>query len=185
MGASPEDRRVCPNTYLKLFILPSTLTKTSVPAEEKQPQSLVLPPPCFTVGMLLFWRCAVVVCGGFGRIQMCFCKTSMFLSVRKVSSPDRYEHVSLLSHVVNSQCCRSPVVKGILAASMTSLRFVFLSVLAGRHILSNVTVLLMMPTFTLFYGFSKALKIPFSSWLIPSNNKIPLIIKRSLQTIQL
>lgn len=45
--------------YLELFIIPSTLTKALVPAEEKQPQSMMLPPPCFTVGMVFFGWCAV------------------------------------------------------------------------------------------------------------------------------
>ncbi|KAI3352523.1 hypothetical protein L3Q82_005468 [Scortum barcoo] len=45
-----EVGRFCANTdwYLELFIIPSTLTKAPVPAEEKQPQSMMLPPPCFT-----------------------------------------------------------------------------------------------------------------------------------------
>lgn len=41
--------------YLELFIMPSTLTKALVPAEEKQSQSIILPPTCFTVGMVFFW----------------------------------------------------------------------------------------------------------------------------------
>ncbi len=41
--------------YLELFIIPSTLTKSPVPAEEKQPRSMMLPPPCFTVGMVFLW----------------------------------------------------------------------------------------------------------------------------------
>ncbi len=57
-----EAWRFCANIdrYLELFIIPSTLTKAPVPAKEKQPQSMMLPPPCFTVGMLLLWWCAVL-----------------------------------------------------------------------------------------------------------------------------
>ena len=35
------------------FIFPSTLTSLLVPAAEKHPHSLMLPPPCFTVGMVM------------------------------------------------------------------------------------------------------------------------------------
>ena len=38
--------------YLAPSILPSTLTSFPVPAEEKHPHSMRLPPPCFTVGMV-------------------------------------------------------------------------------------------------------------------------------------
>ncbi len=57
-----EAWRFCANIdwYLELFIIPSTLTKAPVPAEEKQPQSVMLPPPCFTVGMVFLWWCAVL-----------------------------------------------------------------------------------------------------------------------------
>ncbi len=57
-----EAWRFCANIdwYLERFIIPSTLTKAPVPAEEKQPQSVMLPPPCITVGMVLFWWCAVL-----------------------------------------------------------------------------------------------------------------------------
>ncbi len=57
-----EAWRFCSNIdwYLELFIIPSTLTKAPIPAEEKQPQSVMLPPPCFTVGMVFFWWCAVL-----------------------------------------------------------------------------------------------------------------------------
>ncbi len=48
--------------YLKRFIIPSTLTKAPVPADEKQPQSVMLLPPCFTVGMVFLWWCAVFFC---------------------------------------------------------------------------------------------------------------------------
>ncbi|MEQ2281636.1 hypothetical protein AMECASPLE_032478 [Ameca splendens] len=38
--------------YLASSIFPSTLTTFSVPAEEKQAQTMMLPPPCLTVGMV-------------------------------------------------------------------------------------------------------------------------------------
>ncbi len=47
-----------PEGFVPIFnsnIIPSTLTKAPVPAEEKQPQSVMLPPPCFTVGMVFLW----------------------------------------------------------------------------------------------------------------------------------
>ncbi len=53
--------------YLELFIIPSTLTKAPVPAEEKQPQSMMLPPPCFTV----VW-CSL------SDVQCCFCVKHTF-----------------------------------------------------------------------------------------------------------
>ena len=44
------------------FIFPSILTSLTVPAAEKHPHSVMLPPPCFTVGMvpgsLHMWRLA-------------------------------------------------------------------------------------------------------------------------------
>lgn len=40
--------------YLELFIIPSTWTKALVPAEEKEPQITMLPPPCFTMGLVFF-----------------------------------------------------------------------------------------------------------------------------------
>ena len=55
-----EAWRFCANIdwYLELFIIPSSLTKAPVPAEETLPQSIMLPPPCFSVGMVFFWWCA-------------------------------------------------------------------------------------------------------------------------------
>jgi hypothetical protein len=38
--------------YFAPFILPSILTNLPVPAAEKLPHSIMLPPPCFTVGMV-------------------------------------------------------------------------------------------------------------------------------------
>ena len=43
--------RIC--LYLAPFIVPSILTSLQVPAAEKHPHSMMLPPPCFTVGMVL------------------------------------------------------------------------------------------------------------------------------------
>ena len=45
--------------YIAAFIFPSILTSLSVPAAEKHPHSMMLPPPCFTVGMVLAWWWAV------------------------------------------------------------------------------------------------------------------------------
>ena len=48
--------------YLVRFIFPSILTSLPVPAAEKHPHSMMLPPPCITVGMapcfLQMWRLA-------------------------------------------------------------------------------------------------------------------------------
>ncbi len=38
--------------YIMPFILPLTQTRWPVPELEKQPHSMMLPPPCFTVGMV-------------------------------------------------------------------------------------------------------------------------------------
>ena len=40
--------------YLAPSIFPLTQTSFPVPAEEKHPHSMMLPPPCFTVGMVFF-----------------------------------------------------------------------------------------------------------------------------------
>ncbi len=43
--------------YLAAFIFPSIATSRPVPAAEKHPHSMILPPPCFTVGTVLDrWR---------------------------------------------------------------------------------------------------------------------------------
>ena len=39
--------------YFAPFLFPSILTSLPVPAAEKHPHSMMLPPPCFTVGMVL------------------------------------------------------------------------------------------------------------------------------------
>ncbi len=39
--------------YLAAFIFPSIATSRPVPAAEKHPHSMMLPPPCFTVGPVL------------------------------------------------------------------------------------------------------------------------------------
>ncbi len=39
--------------YLAAFSFPSSVITSSVPAAEKHPQYMMLPPPCFTVGMVL------------------------------------------------------------------------------------------------------------------------------------
>ena len=48
--------------YFAPFIFPSILTSLPVPAAEKYPHSMILPPPCFTLGMvpgfLQTWRLA-------------------------------------------------------------------------------------------------------------------------------
>ena len=41
--------------YIAAFIFPSIMTSLPVPAAEKHPHSMMLPPPCFTVGMVLAW----------------------------------------------------------------------------------------------------------------------------------
>uniref|UniRef100_A0A8C7SPC0 Protein max n=1 Tax=Oncorhynchus mykiss TaxID=8022 RepID=A0A8C7SPC0_ONCMY len=38
--------------YFAPFIFPSIVTSLPVPADEKHPYSMMLPPPCFTVGMV-------------------------------------------------------------------------------------------------------------------------------------
>ena len=38
--------------YFSPFIFPSILTSLPVPATEKRPHSIMLPPPCFTVGIV-------------------------------------------------------------------------------------------------------------------------------------
>lgn len=40
---------------MKLFTIFSTLIKAPVPTEEKQSYSMMLSPPCFTIGMMFFW----------------------------------------------------------------------------------------------------------------------------------
>ena len=45
--------------YIAAFIFPSILTSLPVPAAEQHPHSMMLPPPCFTVGMVLAWWWAV------------------------------------------------------------------------------------------------------------------------------
>ena len=47
--------------YLAPSIFPSTQTSFPVPAEEKHPHSMMLPPPCFRVGMVCSGWCAVLV----------------------------------------------------------------------------------------------------------------------------
>ena len=41
--------------YIAAFIFPSILTSLPVPTAEKHPHRMMLPPPCFTVGMVLAW----------------------------------------------------------------------------------------------------------------------------------
>ena len=41
--------------YIAAFIFPSILTSLPVPAAEKHPHSMMLPPPCFPLGMVLAW----------------------------------------------------------------------------------------------------------------------------------
>uniref|UniRef100_A0A6Q2Y3K7 dynamin GTPase n=1 Tax=Esox lucius TaxID=8010 RepID=A0A6Q2Y3K7_ESOLU len=55
-GGNTTGGRFCARIawYLELFIIPPTLTKAPVPAEEKQPQSMMLPPPCFILVMVFF-----------------------------------------------------------------------------------------------------------------------------------
>ena len=42
--------------YFALFTFPPILTSLPVPAVKKHPHSKMLPPPCFTVGMVQTWR---------------------------------------------------------------------------------------------------------------------------------
>ncbi|XP_054642150.1 uncharacterized protein LOC129187227 isoform X9 [Dunckerocampus dactyliophorus] len=48
--------------YLAPSIFPSTLTSFPVPAEEKQPHNMMLPPPCLTVWMARFVQCTTNCC---------------------------------------------------------------------------------------------------------------------------
>ena len=45
--------------YMAPFIVPSMIWSLPVPWEEKQPHTMILPPPNFTVGIVLFGWCAV------------------------------------------------------------------------------------------------------------------------------
>ena len=51
--------KVSSRIFFAAFILYSTLTSLPGPAVEKHPHSIMLPPPCFTVGMAKWW-CVVV-----------------------------------------------------------------------------------------------------------------------------
>lgn len=44
--------------FCQLFTISSTLYKAPVPAEKKQHHSRMLPPPCFSLGVVFFWWCA-------------------------------------------------------------------------------------------------------------------------------
>ena len=46
--------------YFAPHIFPSILTSATVPAHEKHPHNMMLPPLCFTVGMVFFGLCAVL-----------------------------------------------------------------------------------------------------------------------------
>ena len=46
--------------YIAVFIFLYILTSLPVPATKKHPHSMMLPPPCFTVGMVLAWWWAVL-----------------------------------------------------------------------------------------------------------------------------
>lgn len=65
--------RFCAKTdeYLEVFIIPSTLTQAPVPVKEKQAQSLMPLPPRFTVGMVLFWWCAVLFLRHIYLLELC------------------------------------------------------------------------------------------------------------------
>ena len=45
--------------YFAAFILPSTFTRLPAPAAKEHPHSMMLPPPCFTMGTACLWWCAV------------------------------------------------------------------------------------------------------------------------------
>lgn len=59
-----EARMFCAkiDCYLEVFIILSTLIKAPVAAEEKHPQSIMLPLPCFIVGTMYFWWCTMFFC---------------------------------------------------------------------------------------------------------------------------
>jgi hypothetical protein len=52
ISGRPKQVSVKNFTYLAPSIIPSILTSFPVPADEKHPHSMMLPPPCFTVGMM-------------------------------------------------------------------------------------------------------------------------------------
>ena len=71
-----------------LYSSPSILTSLPVPATEKHPHSMMLPPPCFTVGMVLAWWWAVP--GFLQTWRLAFIPKSLIF----VSSDQRISHVS-------------------------------------------------------------------------------------------
>ena len=57
LSSIPSSSRI--SLYFGAFILPSTLTSLPEPAAKKHPHSMMLPPPCFMLGRVCLWWCAV------------------------------------------------------------------------------------------------------------------------------
>ncbi len=64
--------------YLPAFIFPSIATSRPIPAAEKHPHSMMLPPPCFTVGTVLdrWWAVLYVCIFGYFSNNHLKCSTS-------------------------------------------------------------------------------------------------------------
>ena len=108
-----QGRRFCAKIswYLELFIFLSILTMAPGPAEEKQPQSLMLPPPCFTDGMVKKGEACkpentipTVKYGG-GRIMLWGClaagQTGAFHEIDGITRKKHYEEI-LKQHLKTS-----------------------------------------------------------------------------------
>ncbi|MEQ2308084.1 hypothetical protein AMECASPLE_024585, partial [Ameca splendens] len=63
-GPQPSHKMNHLRKHFSSICPPSTLNIFPVPAVEKHPPSMMLPPPCFAVGTVYWGRCAVVVLEG-------------------------------------------------------------------------------------------------------------------------
>ncbi len=152
--------------YLELFIIPSTLNKSPVPAEEKQPRSI----SCHHHVSLWVW-CS------YGNVLCCFVPNIPFRIMTKNFNLGFIRPWHIFPHAfgrLRNSCSSFNVAVVLLAASLASFLLIFSSILEGHPLLGNITVApyflhLMMTVFTVFHGISNALEIllyPSPDWYL-------------------
>ena len=92
--------RIC--LYLAPFMVPSIPTSLPVPAKEKHPHSMMLPPPCFTLAMVLKYS----VHPPFSGVQCAPCgvQASQELKVMRLNDSRSVRSVLLLALLFSPTC---------------------------------------------------------------------------------
>ena len=108
--------------YLAPFLVPSILISPPVPASEKHPHSMMLPPPCFMVGMVLD---GVMSCARFPPEAVLYIQAKEFNNYHLIRPQHILSHVLRAFHVPFCKlqaCCHVPFSQEWLSAGHSPMK---------------------------------------------------------------